>query len=181
MKRLVFNSLVLVACLAALLRLLYAIAGPNATETTFVNRYDTTIFFPEGWGFFTKSPREEKHTAYYVLPNGQLSPVHSKNGSAQNWFGLSRRSRRVNMELSQLFAAAQADSGWVQVVDHEADFTGLRFNRLAVDTIRFDGKKYHLLRRGDYILKRYRIPAWSWARYPAHFTPRAALKKIILR
>lgn len=181
MKRLVVNSLILVGCAVFLLQLLCSVAGANATETTFLSRYNSEVFFPQGWGFFTRSPRQEKHLVYQVLPDGQLSPVQRKNGAFKNWFGLSRASRRINMETAQLVEVTKADSDWVKVTDHEATLAGVRFAAAQVDTIRCDPAKYHLLASGVYLLKRYQIPAWSWARYPGHFTPKALLKKVVLK
>ena len=118
---------------------------------------------------------------YQVLPNGQLSPVQRKNGARKNWFGLSRASRRINMETAQLVEVTKADSDWVKVTDREAALGSVRFAAAQVDTIRRDPDKYHLLASGVYLLKRYQIPAWSWARYPGHFTPKALLKKVVLK
>ena len=103
------------------------------------------------------------------------------NSPMANWLGLSRGSRRISMEIAQLMQVAKADSDWVQVPDQEASFASIRFAPAQIDTIRRDPGQYHVLTSGVYLLKRYEIPAWSWARYPGHFTPKALLKKIVLK
>lgn len=181
MKRFIFNNIVIVLCTAGIIHLLYSLSGPNVTETGFISRYNTSVFFPEGWGFFTKSPRGEKYMMYKVLSDGVLRPVHRKNGSIENWFGLSRTSRRVNMEIARLINVVKADSSWLEVIDKESTFPEIRFQSSQTDTIGFDAKQYHFITTGTYILKRYRVPAWSWARHPEHFTKKAFLKKVVLR
>lgn len=61
---------------------------------------------PQGWGFFTKSPREP----IFVLKeiNGNLISI--SNNSFQNKFGFSRYSRKVGSEISMIYAQLPKNS-----------------------------------------------------------------------
>jgi antimicrobial peptide system SdpA family protein len=59
--------------------------------------------FPEGWGFFTKNPREPLIEVYRANKNN-LSLVTLKNQSVENFFGLSRKIRVVGYESSRIVA-----------------------------------------------------------------------------
>lgn len=60
-----------------------------------------STLFPEGWGFFTKNPREE-FLELYRMENGKPISVIILNQSIENIFGLSRKSRLVGYEASML-------------------------------------------------------------------------------
>lgn len=181
MKRLIFNNIIVVLCAIGLVRIVSAMAGANATEIGFISQYNSSILFPEGWGFFTKSPREEKYMLYKVLSTGQLYPIHRNNSSLKNWLGLSRGSRRINMEITKIAAATESDSIWTKIVDGKLVFYKSLISALRADTIRFESTQYHIIKPGVYILKRYQLPAWLWAKYEQHFTKKAFIKKVVLK
>lgn len=54
---------------------------------------------PQGWGFFTKSPREPQ-VAMYKIDNGKPQLVDYNNMSYKNLFGFSRVARIKGYELS---------------------------------------------------------------------------------
>ncbi len=60
-------------------------------------------YFPEGWGFFTKEPREELMDVYFINNFG-LQEADLANVSAGNLFGLSRESRMKGYELSMILS-----------------------------------------------------------------------------
>ena len=59
-------------------------------------------FFPQGWGFFTKDPRE-KMIELHIEENGHLKRIDFLNNSALNYFGLTRKSRRIGMDVSIIY------------------------------------------------------------------------------
>lgn len=77
-------------------------ASPIASSR--VSRQETFTLLPQGWGFFTRSPRERWYT-YWSLASGQWSRVDLKGTSIENWFGLRRRSRIRLVRLGMLHAA----------------------------------------------------------------------------
>lgn len=56
---------------------------------------------PEGWAFFTRSPREEQYYLYR-MENGRPVCLNRTNAHYSNWFGLSRAMRANSMELGTM-------------------------------------------------------------------------------
>ncbi len=66
---------------------------------------------PQGWGFFTRNPRELQTLIYQKV--GQNFELVNKSGSEPEYlFGLSRTSRRKNIEFGQIFSKIP-DSLWI--------------------------------------------------------------------
>ncbi len=66
---------------------------------------------PQGWGFFTRNPRELQTLIYHKTENGY--ELVNKSGSEPEYlFGLSRVSRRKNIEFGQIFSNIP-DSLWI--------------------------------------------------------------------
>src|SRR5580658_7794284 len=76
--------------------------------------YETQIhaatLLPEGWKFFTRDPEEE---APYVLVRKETgwAPIAATNATAANWFGASRKSRAMAVELGRLMTDIPKE-GW---------------------------------------------------------------------
>lgn len=67
-----------------------------------IDTYNFRNMMPQGWGFFTRNPREENYFIYQkdTLGNYALS-VNSNNG-LKNLFGIKRTSRIQSMEIGVL-------------------------------------------------------------------------------
>lgn len=59
------------------------------------------MIFPEGWGFFTKNPRDLL-IEVYMIDNGELKPVSMANHTFSNFLGLSRKTRVIGYEASAI-------------------------------------------------------------------------------
>jgi antimicrobial peptide system SdpA family protein len=80
-------------------------------------RADVVKVVPEGWAFFTKSPRDAAYVPYERAADGtwrkaELWP-HSRPSNA---FGLDRRSRAQGVELG-ILQSAVGRAGWVECYD----------------------------------------------------------------
>lgn len=93
------------------------ILGPSARAFTY-NVRNATI---QGWGFFTKSPREPAFHMYKEKRDeGQSTlwapPLRSPNNQFRNWFGLDRTSRLQEFDISALTSDLEA-SEWIHCGD----------------------------------------------------------------
>ena len=70
-----------------------------------------SIFLPQGWGFFTKSPKEAEASIYKINTNNTLTLISINNASYLNHFGLSRKARKIGFEISQILKEIP-DSSW---------------------------------------------------------------------
>jgi antimicrobial peptide system SdpA family protein len=62
------------------------------------------FFAPEGFGFFTRNPREERMLLFTKRDNGWVSASVGPNGDVRNLFGLNRAPRAQGFESSLLFS-----------------------------------------------------------------------------
>jgi antimicrobial peptide system SdpA family protein len=74
--------------------------GQDAVATT-VNRVA-----PQGWSFFTKSPRESELQPYVLHEGAWEDQLMGPNSAPHNVFGLDRRSRSQGIEMALLLAEA---------------------------------------------------------------------------
>ncbi|MGO2663706.1 SdpA family antimicrobial peptide system protein [Mycetocola reblochoni] len=77
---------------------------------------------PQGWGFFTKDPREPFMVAYVMNEHGAWEHVtRGPNARPQNAFGLNRESRLDEYDHSQLIGTAELDDVWAECTGDDVD------------------------------------------------------------
>ncbi|TGE16820.1 SdpA family antimicrobial peptide system protein [Hymenobacter elongatus] len=177
-KRFVFYLSLLIAGFVLVAKAGLASVGTNATETSFQERYMFSALLPEGWGFFTRNPREEKIVLYRIRPDKTLTLASYRNSDARNLHGLSRRSRRINMEFSRMMAEVQ-EKDWSRYQTYSlAELVGS--DAIAPVQVAYSPLKFTQLTKGAYLVKRFNLVPWAWAQYPGHFTnPEEYLKVTI--
>ncbi|WP_314225670.1 SdpA family antimicrobial peptide system protein [Streptomyces zaehneri] len=72
-------------------------------------RHTVANMAPQGWAFFTKSPRDAEIAPYKRSASGWKSASLTPHSSPHNAFGLDRRSRAQGVEIALLLSAAQKD------------------------------------------------------------------------
>ena len=77
-------------------------------------RVEYTKVYPCGWAFFTKSPKGPNAKLFSVNNKNQFELISYANASIYNFFGLSRKSRRIGYEIS-VFANQIKKSEWTQI------------------------------------------------------------------
>lgn len=116
-----------------------------------------TIFsaFPQGWGFFTRNPREKILKLYRENENGDYVYLTKSNSSSEFYYGISKENRLQNWEVSTLIPKINKDK-WIK---NQRD--SIYFNTTVKDTIINDFVKPSL--KGNYVIVlQERIPqAWS--------------------
>ncbi len=130
----------------------------NAGAPSFAVKSIVSKVSPQGWGFFTRNPREPIYTLYEIEGhNKPLRKVLQVNSHASNLFGFSRKSRRLGMEVSIMVALADSlNFRKYQGVD----------NLQYPDTIiTIDNSNLHYLKSGDYVLIKRKIVPFSWASF----------------
>jgi antimicrobial peptide system SdpA family protein len=111
--------------------------------------------FPQGWGFFTRSPREAMVDAYKE-ENGNLNLVTVLNSSSDNYFGLSRNSRVAGMEMSEVI-------NHVSNVSWKNGKGALKAPSTISDTIKLSRKLTHF-KPGVYVLHQYKVVPFAWVK-----------------
>jgi antimicrobial peptide system SdpA family protein len=119
-----------------------------------------SFFFPEGWGFFTKNPRDEILTDIYKIENGKLNLVTIPNSSSENLLGFSRKSRFISAEATKL-SVLVGENGWQNSVNWiEHKILPKNKNKVILPPVLKSQLRY--FKSGEYLLVRYKITPWAW-------------------
>lgn len=110
---------------------------------------------PQGWGFFTKSPRED-NVYIYSVTNKNIINEMLPNSHYSNFFGLSRKSRMIGFEISHILVQLNKEK-W-------ENFNG-NFNKYTKKAIKVDNSKLHYLKTGSYLLVKEKVPPYLWRNY----------------
>ncbi len=122
-----------------------------------------TFFFPQGWGFFTKNPRDAKYRLYKLAEAKKPQLVNFKITAPQNLFGFSRKGNRICIDLIRLRTLLPKPSEWVESNLDEDEFI---FPKNELDTIQLDPDDILYIQPGKYLIKEYLITPWNWLQYP---------------
>lgn len=77
----------------------------NPIELPFADNIRIRIFMPQGWKFFTRSPREDDTKLYKKGYGEEWKPILRPNGSPANSFGLDRVGRSQGVEMGLLMVS----------------------------------------------------------------------------
>lgn len=158
-SNLVYKTLILVFWLF----LAYSLAlnyDPMRVTHKIFNYNKSFYFFPQGWGFFTKSPQEELFS-FYELNKNEVKKITLSTASANNFFGLSKKSRLSYAEMSEVLGKLNIkDSDWYNSKGLKMDtFVNLPIH----DTITVDNKNLFILKNKAYLILKYNTIPFSWS------------------
>lgn len=133
--------------------------NPARLQLSFVK--ETFTLIPQGWAFFTRSPREAQVLLYAASPEapGRLTPVKHQHAAAYNAFGLNRRSTQIMSEL-QMIKSKLADSLFITTNwNYQRGLYGPIPDK-AVEVENIMGSQ---LLCGEYVLVFQEVIPWAWA------------------
>ncbi len=85
----------------------------NPLSIDYQQQANVRTLIPQGWAFFTRNPREQV-LLFYKKQDTKWFLVNSSGSSYDKLFGLSRLSRRQNIELGNLAAQLNVVKNWVE-------------------------------------------------------------------
>ncbi len=151
-------SFLLCFCWFLLFILIIVSSVESPLEPNFSSKKTVFTFFPQGWGFFTRNPREKIIKLYKVDNEGKVISLIKSNSAREFYFGISKKNRLVNWEISTLIPKIPK-TNWIK---NQKDSLFFSKNK-AKDTIINDFVKPSL--RGTYIVViQERIPQ-AWGEY----------------
>ena len=112
-----------------------------------------TYCFPQGWGFFTKSPRESKIDVYKKKKK-KWEKITFKNASKENVFGFSRKSRIVFME-TMIINQKIKEKDW-------KEYKGIENLNIPTEIFEIDNANLNYLKNEEFILIKSKTLPWSW-------------------
>ncbi len=109
---------------------------------------------PQGWGFFTRDPREDK-LIVYKMSSDRLHKITQPNFSVSNLFGLSRKGRMTQMQAGNL------------ILRHLSQFRDCykkNPSECQTDSIfRVKNNFDYSLLKGKYMIKKQATLPWAWS------------------
>lgn len=129
----------------------------NSTVFSFGLRKNINLLFPQGWGFFTKDPKEIMVDAY-IVENGKLRLITELNTSKNNFFGLSRSNRFVGFELSLLLGHIPREAWKNEVGEFEFCLSDSIFE---VNSLNVELKNFALGK--SFFIHQYKPIPFQWA------------------
>jgi len=130
--------------------------GANPQNGNVTIQQLSNTFFPEGWAFFTKNPREPLLDIYTINKNGETEKFLLPNGDY--YFGMSRKSRVITYQLGILLSEPKYGFAWTPGVgDYKDSLVSMKaYFRVPSD------EKYSLFTPGKYILVLTERLPWLW-------------------
>lgn len=152
-----FLMCLFIACLLILFILVTSMPfNPIKARYSLFSKSLINSIIPEGWGFFTKSPVENKRL--YVF-DSNFEQLDLCNSSLNTMLGVSRKNRIINAKFALIADHLVKDSTrWLQC---PKDFVN-NISQLQADTpikIKVD---YHDIPKGIYYLRYIEPLPWSW-------------------
>jgi len=118
-------------------------------------------FFPQGWSFFTRDPREANIDLYKYNREGNLNKILISGSEPTNLFGISRKARIVGYEVSNILGNIPQNK-WI-----EKDKNNLFTSMDSIPVLNIGEKtNLQLLKKGKYLLVESKPIPWVWRNYP---------------
>jgi len=119
------------------------------------------VVFPEGWAFFTKSPRDDYIQLYQWKNNKFEEYPYQRQADLNNWVGLKRNARSIGVEFAYLVGKIpQGENQWLGcdagVLDSCVNDSNFRTFEITNNT------KDPLISGRIFAVKRKVIP-WAWS------------------
>lgn len=154
-NRVAFLTLLLSIVFIFLLTVFKNSVGQSAYGLSFKSKRIINLMVPQGWGFFTRNPREPS-LQVYDMNSGKPEVMLTPNAGCEHFFGISRKNRRIGMEASTMVGGIP-DSLWTKSKDSFVVPEKVIRVRRTVDAD-------NLL--GMYVVVLEDKTPWAWARYP---------------
>lgn len=121
-------------------------------------------FIPQGWAFFTKSPREEEIVIYDIIEGEIVENSKYKHSSYKNFFGLKRNVTKTQTEL--LLVLNKIDDKYFKTT--KWNFMDFKYgNNFNIDSVYEVKLKNILIKpklKGKHLVVKQKQIPWAWAK-----------------
>ena len=130
---------------------------PIPTNSSYIKKNTIFNITPQGWGIFTKNPREEEIFLYKINSKKEISLFTKTNNAFEFFLGISRKNRFVGIETDALITNLPKEN-WIK-----GDTQSYHFNQhVKTDTITLNFLTKDI--QGDFfIVRKQRVP-WAWGK-----------------
>ena len=131
------------------------------------------VIFPEGWGFFTKSPRDSVLDIYKVNKDN-LEKISVKNNSFENMYGFSRKARIIGYEGSIVTNLIPLSEWKIENISNLDSMSKSSSYILKTDL------NYSYINNGTYLFILYEPIPYSWSKYNQAQIQKVKYTKVII-
>jgi antimicrobial peptide system SdpA family protein len=125
----------------------------------FPNQKKILSFIPQGWAFFTRSPREAQILVYKIENNEIKHLEISRHSSPANYFGLNRQQTYKMNELQFIIDQFEPEDYITTYWNYLGNIQGQIPNKLHKVSSVF---KHSLLKNKEIVLVMQEIVPWAW-------------------
>ena len=129
-------------------------------------------FIPQGWGFFTKNPKEEDRIFIYKNIGGEYILTFNPNSSLKNVLGFKRKERAKQRDVMFIMNELTDDDF---VLCRSLDKTWCEQNK-----VRKLKSKFTFYDKGEYFLVLQKPTPWAWAKHSETLLKPTRSTKIII-
>jgi antimicrobial peptide system SdpA family protein len=129
-------------------------------SVTFDARTQYFLLSPQGWSFFTRSPREEVLRAYTLTESG-LKRATFTHADARNWFGLRKAARGEFRELGVLVTSVRPQA-WQPC---NTSVAACVESTKQLDFVRLENTTWVQNYCGRIVVERRQPLPWAWAKF----------------
>jgi len=124
-----------------------------------LNVVEVKRLLPEGFGFFTRDPRENK-MVFYRIENGIFHKFMDKDSKAIEALYFSRKVRAINLEAGTIYESLVGNANWYECNNITRDKC---FLDEKVPLVEIQNSTKHALICGDFIVQIYETLPWAWS------------------
>jgi antimicrobial peptide system SdpA family protein len=148
--------------------------GFNPISSNYKTQTSFRTFIPQGWGFFTRNPRE-KALLFYQKQGNKWQLVNSSSANYKKLFGLSRLSRRENIELGYITSQLNGVKNWLDCDNNMP-------NTCEPDSINIVKNNYkNPIIEGEYLIRIVEPVPWAWSKLMTEEQRKSKVLKIFVQ
>jgi antimicrobial peptide system SdpA family protein len=148
----------------------------NPIRYQFPNQKKVLSFIPQGWAFFTRSPREAQILVYQIENNKIKNLEISRHSSPMNYFGFNRKQTYKMNELQFIIDQFEPKDYTTISWNYKEDLQGEIPTKLHRVSSIF---KHSLLKNKEILLVMQEIVPWAWSSKSNLKMPAKAIKMYI--
>lgn len=145
----------------------------NPIRFSYEFQHNLRTMFPQGWAFFTKSPRDENMQLYRWENNRLVLVDGQRQATFANLMGFRRASRAMSVEYAYLLYDVPAEN-WVRCEGDAEAY--IRTHKLT--NVQVENSTPHPYLSGTYYLIQKGIVPWAWATQADRITLPSSILKL---
>lgn len=149
----------LIVCWLSLVSMIFVNWIPFNVYSSGSNTKGVFGLFPQGWAFFTRSPREAQIQLWKKDEAGRWREIPHYHAHYSNFFGASRHCTRLLAELSTIYQQVDAKA----YIDCKSNYQVGRIDCEPEEVVTVDNPFDDPSLCGEYLILCQEIVPWAWA------------------